>query len=434
MRITKITQAKLDNPKCYLKDRTSIALTDINGLMIRIFLRKKKISVKFVHRCTWNNKRIEVRIKATKLSAARIIAEKRINAVRNNKHPDSYLTEVLNLTMNDAIEAYRAKKKSSWSQRTLEEYNSIVSLHIEKQIGKTPLSEINVSYVKLNILDKLYNEAKFNTLRKVISYLKLIMQHVCNLYHDQGYDDLHRLNSVFDIPQGVHFKSMVGKGTIEDIQLNIKKIFAALKEVKTRSIMPKIALEINFYLLLRVSELLDITIRDLDFDKHILHVRKTKTISEKEGGFDVPLAPHVEELFRFAISKRETNETGYVFANKSTDSGQVSERTLIDLFYQAKLPMTIHGIRAMGRTWLGLNNVKFELAEACLSHKVGSQTVQAYLRTDFIEERRGIMSNWCEFLKTNIGQNSIAYSIPEPDQKKEKNKKKSSQSKDHAAN
>jgi integrase len=171
--------------------------------------------------------------------------------------------------------------------------------------------------------------------------------------------------------------------------------------------MPKIALEINFYLLLRVSELVNTRIQDLDFEKHLLHVPKTKTISEEDGGFYVPLSEHVEQLFKHALSKRTAPATNvYVFESK-TDSGHASERTIIDLFYQSNLPMTIHGIRAMGRTWLGLKGVKFEFAEACLSHKVGNQTVQAYLRTDFIEERRVHMAEWSDFVQECIGSNSV---------------------------
>ena len=246
-----------------------------------------------------------------------------------------------------------------------------------------------------------------NTLKKVISYLKSIMQHICNLHHDQGFDDLHRLSKVYDFPRGHHFKTMLDRGTVNEIRDSIHEIFRKISALKCRTIMPKIALEINFYLLLRVSELVNIRIQDLDFEKHLLHVPKTKTISEEDGGFYVPLSEHVEQLFKHALSKRTAPATNvYVFESK-TDSGHASERTIIDLFYQSNLPMTIHGIRAMGRTWLGLKGVKFEFAEACLSHKVGNQTVQAYLRTDFIEERRVHMAEWSDFVQECIGSNSV---------------------------
>ena len=407
MNIVKISQKKLNNPEKLLKGRASVSFSDINGLLIRIFRRKKFIRIIYIHRCTWNKKRIEIHLKVTTLSDARKICEKRTDAIRNGRHPDYSGIQQTQLTFNDAIEAYKTKKSSSWSARTLNEFNNIISLHVVPRIGAVSLELINVNYVKEKILDNLFNDKKYNTLKKVISYLKSIMQHICNLHNDQGFDDLHRLSKVYDFPRGHHFKTMLDRGTVDEIRDSIQEIFKKISVLKCRTIMPKIALEINFYLLLRVSELVNIRIQDLDFEKHLLHVPKTKTISEEDGGFYVPLSEHVEQLFKHALSKRTAPATNvYVFESK-TDSGHASERTIIDLFYQSNLPMTIHGIRAMGRTWLGLKGVKFEFAEACLSHKVGNQTVQAYLRTDFIEERRVHMAEWSDFVQECIGSNSV---------------------------
>ena len=404
MRIIKLTQYKLDNPEILLQDLNTVAISDINGLLVRIFRRKKFIRVIYIHRCTWQKKRIEVRLHVTTLSDARKISAQRINSVRNNIHPDLSCENIV-LTIRDAVDEYRNKKCKNWSERTLEEYNNIVNLHIIPNLGNVLLKDITVSLIKIAVLDNLAEQGKYNTLKKTISFLRSIMEHMCNIYHDQRFDDLHRLAKVYDIPRGQHFKSMVGKGTIEDIQKNISLMFSKISKLKCRSVIPKLALEINFYLLLRVSELINIQISDIDFAKHLVHVRKTKTISERDGGFHVPLSNHAESLLQFAISLKINRQNNFVFESK-TESGHASERTIIDLFYQTELPMTIHGIRALGRTWLGLNNVKFEFAEACLSHKVGNQTVQAYLRTDFFEERRLYMQKWSDFLQRCIGENS----------------------------
>ena len=57
-----------------------------------------------------------------------------------------------------------------------------------------------------------------------------------------------------------------------------------------------------------------------------------------------------------------------------------------------------HGIRSIGRTWMTEHRVPFDVAEACLAHSVGSQTVQAYDRSDLLEERRKVMQEWCDFV------------------------------------
>lgn len=58
-----------------------------------------------------------------------------------------------------------------------------------------------------------------------------------------------------------------------------------------------------------------------------------------------------------------------------------------------------HGIRAIGRSWMFDNQVPFEVAELCLAHSVGSSTVQAYVRSDRLEERREVMQRWCDYVE-----------------------------------
>lgn len=58
-----------------------------------------------------------------------------------------------------------------------------------------------------------------------------------------------------------------------------------------------------------------------------------------------------------------------------------------------------HGIRAIGRSWMFDNAVSFEVAELCLAHSVGSSTVQAYVRSDRLEERREVMQRWCDYVE-----------------------------------
>ena len=43
-------------------------------------------------------------------------------------------------------------------------------------------------------------------------------------------------------------------------------------------------------------------------------------------------------------------------------------------------------------------DVTFEVAEACLSHRVGSAVSRAYARSDMLERRRPVMAQWAAFL------------------------------------
>lgn len=57
-----------------------------------------------------------------------------------------------------------------------------------------------------------------------------------------------------------------------------------------------------------------------------------------------------------------------------------------------------HGLRATARTWLKDLNVSFEIAEDFLAHVYGSQTERAYLRGDYLEQRREIYQKWFKYI------------------------------------
>ncbi|MDY6421004.1 MAG: hypothetical protein SPL03_10730, partial [Succinivibrio dextrinosolvens] len=57
-----------------------------------------------------------------------------------------------------------------------------------------------------------------------------------------------------------------------------------------------------------------------------------------------------------------------------------------------------HGIRSIGSTWFALNNYPVDLSEACLSHVTESAVRRAYQRSDFLEKRRPLMQDWCDYV------------------------------------
>ena len=63
-----------------------------------------------------------------------------------------------------------------------------------------------------------------------------------------------------------------------------------------------------------------------------------------------------------------------------------------------------HGFRSSGRTWLAETrpDVPWEIAEVCLAHEVGSAVSQAYMRSDYLEERRPVMEAWGAFVESEL--------------------------------
>ena len=61
--------------------------------------------------------------------------------------------------------------------------------------------------------------------------------------------------------------------------------------------------------------------------------------------------------------------------------------------------LVAHGLRSMARSWMADHGARFEVAEACLAHVVGSAVSRAYQRSDFLDSRRPLMAAWSAFIE-----------------------------------
>lgn len=58
-----------------------------------------------------------------------------------------------------------------------------------------------------------------------------------------------------------------------------------------------------------------------------------------------------------------------------------------------------HGFRSSLRVWLAeRTDAPHQVAETIIAHSIGSAVVKAYLRTDFLEQRRALMNRWADFV------------------------------------
>ena len=62
-------------------------------------------------------------------------------------------------------------------------------------------------------------------------------------------------------------------------------------------------------------------------------------------------------------------------------------------------PVVLHGFRSSFRVW-GVEQAKahFEICEAALAHVQPDLTVQAYARSDYLEDRRELMQRWADYV------------------------------------
>jgi len=138
----------------------------------------------------------------------------------------------------------------------------------------------------------------------------------------------------------------------------------------------------------------------IDWDKRII-VYPKDSMKAAHSVFRLPLTDTLLEILKYF--KQFSSGKEYVFISAQTNK-QISENFLA--YHYKKLGLkgihSPHGWRSSFKTVAAEkykeHNFPFEVIEAQLHHKIGNKVIQAYLRTDFLEERFNLLQWWEQFL------------------------------------
>ena len=101
-----------------------------------------------------------------------------------------------------------------------------------------------------------------------------------------------------------------------------------------------------------------------------------------------------------AILKTLPRDSSFLFVGRK--GKPLSNMAMLELVRDIQPGLTVHGFRSTAKDWCSENGIAHEVSEAMLGHAVAkSQTVAAYLRTDHLAARRGLMERWAAYC---IGQ------------------------------
>ena len=141
----------------------------------------------------------------------------------------------------------------------------------------------------------------------------------------------------------------------------------------------------------RTSEAINTTWKEIDLEAAVWTVPPERMKGRREHR--VPLAPAVHNLLQ---SLPRIN--GYVFpASKKS----ISRNTLYAAVKAVDPNVTPHGFRSTFRVWTAeRTNYPEAVAEQALAHAVSSAVLKAYKRTDLLDRRRRLMTDWARFCQS----------------------------------
>ncbi len=168
----------------------------------------------------------------------------------------------------------------------------------------------------------------------------------------------------------------------------------ALSRVREADAWAGLKLTFEFLILTacRSSEVRRATWDEVDLERGVWTISPDRMKSARQHR--VPLSDRAVAVLTAA--RELDNGSGLIFPSKRGVAirGAVLSRLLV----KAKIAGTVHGLRSSFRDWCAETGVDRVAAELALAHNVGSDTEQAYMRSDLFDKRRELMQAWGDYL------------------------------------
>ncbi len=386
------------NVKPAEKQRT---YSDGNGLTLRVQTNDTK---QWVLRYTINRKAFNMGLGGCPpvgLAEARELAQEMQTLVRKGINPverkraarEQAEEQDSVLTFKELAAKEIQRRSSGWEgDESRGQWEGSLKRHVFPLIGNKRVDEINVKDIK-EVLDPIWLE-KEETARRV----RQRMGAVLDLARAKGWRDDNPADKFIINVLGVQKNVVVNHRamTYADIPSAVILIRNSNADVVT-----KMALEFK---LLTVGRTMDILLADWsEFDLEMRARVIPASTMKMSRHHRVPLSHRVLEILSEA---RDLNgDEGLVFPSKrsvnKSNPRPMSDAAFGKLLDTLKIDSVPHGFRSSFRDWASEKQPRSDMpADFAMAHIQGSSAKRAYLRTDLLETRRGLMQNWAHFVET----------------------------------
>lgn len=171
--------------------------------------------------------------------------------------------------------------------------------------------------------------------------------------------------------------------SLEELQKKISRFFPT--DNRTRQVIVFTILTAS-----RVGESVPARWDEIDWDNRIWSVPPERRKDGKPYPHRVPLSNQAIALLKSIEPKGEA-----VFCFDADNLGSRYSLAVL-LKRMTGTNATMHGFRSTFRDWCAETGVPDTVAEKCLMHSTGNAVVQAYQRSDLLEQRREVMQRWAD--------------------------------------
>ena len=335
---------------------------------------------------------------------AKLLLEKGIDPNLHKKQQQEELIREQNkMRVVDLIDEYLEIKKNNVSEaRFKKNYVGTFNNYVIPYIGKKYIDEINEDEIlalvkkvpKIKLKNATRSGNKTYKAKEVLSIIKNLFEYAFrNKYLKHNPISLIDIDII--LPK--HIEKHMEAITYEN---ELKKLYKTILEIDN-PVTSKI-LQFQALTLLRNGNMRNLKWEYIDWNKKIIFFPK-ESMKAAHSDFRLSLTDTLLEILEYF--KPFSGDKEYVFISSKTNK-QISENFLP--FQYKKLGYqgihTPHGWRSSFQT-IAAEKYKehkfpFEVIEAQLHHKIGNKVTRAYLRTDFLDERRKLLKWWEGFLNS----------------------------------
>ncbi|UWR10931.1 tyrosine-type recombinase/integrase [Sulfitobacter mediterraneus] len=362
---------------------------DGNGLRL---VKREDGGGQWVFRYTIHSRRREMGLgglAALSLKDAREIASecrrfvaKGMDPIANRAEQRRQAMRKRNLLRDIALDAFESRKAELKGDGKAGRWFSPIELHILPKLGAMPVSEISQADVR-DTLEPIWH-SKASTAKKAADRLNIVLNHAAAL----GLD--------VDIQAVGKAKALLGRQrhlvrSIPHVPWQeVPEFYASLSEPT----ITHLALR-----LLILTGLRSKPIRFARLDEIEAGVWTIPAINMKGGvdavcDFRVPLSGEARKVIE---QTRLYERQGNLFP--SVRKGVISDATMSRFMERRGMEARPHGFRTSIRTWLAeCTDAPHEVAETMIAHVTDNRVVRTYRQTDYLDQRRGLLDRWADFV------------------------------------
>ncbi len=304
-----------------------------------------------------------------------------------------------NFTFDELALKFFEFKSIDLSEDYIKKQKSRYNYFVKPMLGGMVAEDIT----KKDIIDTINNIPNANTRSTKKTDLRetkrIVLLLISSIFKYSNSNDLLKNNAYLTIDPKVlvpkrsdnHFKSITN-------ETEFKKLYKMLYDY-VGDVSTKYALLFLVHTALRSHNVRFLKWDNIDFEKRVIEFSKDEMKAREV--FRLPLTETTYEILQEV--KKYNSGYKYVFSSVLSKNKMLSENTLgYALKRMGITEHTPHGFRSSFSTICyenhKLHGFSSEVIETQLAHSVGSKVKLAYLRSDFLQERRELLKWWDEWL------------------------------------